>query len=384
MAKELTARERVLKALNYEEPDRIPIDVGASRDSSLVKDEYDLLRKYLKLPPSDPPITSLMMRTVDVDEDVLEHFDIDFRGVYPGSAREMEWIDERTYRDEWNVVRVRPEGSYYFDLRESPLSGDITVQDIANYPWPDPDAPSITAPLKDRVRELREKTDKALVLALPAPMVHISQYIRGFEDWFMDCAANIKIITALFDAVLEVNMQMAKNELEAVGKDVDIAICGDDMGTQSGLQFHPDFFREHLKPRFKKYFDQVHSLAPNIKMLFHSCGSIEPILDDLIEIGVDIINPVQVAAKDMDSAFLNKKYGGRVCFWGAIDTQYVLCSETPEGVKKEVERRINDFGKGGGYVVSAVHNIQPGVPPENIEAMFEHAKEYSRTLYGNT
>jgi uroporphyrinogen decarboxylase len=147
------------------------------------------------------------------------------------------------------------------------------------------------------------------------------------------------------------------------------------------LQFHPDFFREHLKPRYKKYFDQVHTIAPNIKMLFHSCGSIEPILDDLIEIGVDVINPVQVTAKDMDSAYLSKKYGDRVCFWGAIDTQHALPHGTTEEVKKEVERRINDLGRGGGYVVSAVHNIQPGVPPENIETMFEHAKEYSRKFY---
>ncbi len=381
MAKELTSRERVLKSLNFEEPDRIPIDVGASRDSSFVKDEYDILRKYLKLPPSDPPITSLMMRTVDVDEDVYQHFDIDFRGVYPGSSREAEWLDERTYKDNWNIVRVRPEGSYYFDLLESPLSGDITVKDIANFDWPDPDAAAITAPLKKRVREIREKVDKAIVLCLPAPIVHTSQYLRGFEDWFMDCAADVDLITALFDAVLEVNMQVAKNELEAVGQDVDIAICGDDMGTQGGLQFHPDFFRAHLKPRLKKYFDQVHTIAPNIKMLFHSCGSIEPILDDLIEIGVDIINPVQVTAKDMGSEHLSKKFGKRVCFWGAIDTQHVLPYETPEEVKKEVERRINDFGRGGGYVVSAVHNIQPGVPPENIEAMFEHAKEYSRKFY---
>jgi uroporphyrinogen decarboxylase len=381
MAEKLTSRERVLKALNFEEPDRVPIDLGSTRDSSIVKEEYNLLRKHLEMQPKEVPFTSQMMRTVNVDEELLDYFDIDFRGIYPGPTKKREWIDERTYKDDWGIVRVQPEGSYYFDQKEFPLSGEISISDIRSYPWPDPDSSSVTEPLRKQLADVRNNTDKAAVVGLPAPIVHTSQYLRGFEDWYIDCAADTKLIDALFDSVLEVNYTIARRILEEVGNEADIAMCADDLGTQDGLQFSPVFFREHIKPRLKKYFDMIHSTAPNIKLLFHSCGGIESVLSDLIEIGVDIINPVQVSANGMDSKILSKKYSGGICFWGAIDTQYVLWKGNPANVKEEVEKRINDLGKGGGYIVSAVHNIQPGVPPENIVTMFEHAKTYSSEFY---
>jgi len=377
----MTNRERILKAINHEEPDRVPIDLGSTINSSIVKEAYDELRNYLGMEPTNPKIIYRMLRVVDVDDDVHDYFQTDVRGVFPGEHSSVEHIDENTYKDEWGVVRSKFPGVYYFEQRESPLSGDISQSDIINYKWFNPDDPNIVKGLKEQVREIRDNFDCAIVLTVPSCFIHKSQYLRGFEDWYLDCGMNVKRIETLFDIILDLNTRVTKNLLSEVGEEVDIVTIGDDLGTQRSLQVSPDFFRKSIKPRFEKYFNVVHQFSPDLKILFHSCGSIEPILDDLIDIGVDIINPVQVSAANMDSAYLGEKYGDRLAFWGAIDTQHVLPYGSPEEVKREVERRIRDLGKGGGYVLDAVHNIQPGVPPKNIVTMYEHAKAFSKNFY---
>jgi len=200
--------------------------------------------------------------------------------------------------------------------------------------------------------------------------------LRGFEDWYMDCAGNVKLLETLFDKVLEINMVIAEKILKQAAKHVDIIKMADDIGMQTGLQVSPDFFRKFIKPRFKKYTDLIRRFAPDTIIHIHSCGSIEAILKDFIEIGINVINPVQVSAKNMDPKTLKSKYGNDLSFWGAIDTQSVLNRMNEAEVKKEVEKTIDILGEGGGYILSAVHNIQPDVPPENIVAMFEHAKKY--------
>ena len=163
--------------------------------------------------------------------------------------------------------------------------------------------------------------------------------------------------------------------LAEVGDDLDAAMCGDDLATQKQLQMSPEDYRQYIKPRHEKYFRQVHEMS-DAKVVFHTCGSVFGVIDDFIETGVDILNPVQTSAIGMDPVQLKKTYGDRMCFWGAIDTQNVLNGGTIEDVKKEVENCIEQFGEGGGYVLAACHNIQPDVPVENILAMLRHAREY--------
>ena len=163
--------------------------------------------------------------------------------------------------------------------------------------------------------------------------------------------------------------------LNEVGQAVDVVTCGDDVGAQHGLQISHDHYLKYVKPRHEKYFRQVHDLTM-AKLLYHTCGSVVSIIDDLIEIGVDALNPVQVSAAGMDPAELKRKYRRRMAFWGAMDTHHVLPKGSVNDVKKMVEARIEQMGEGGGYVLSAVHNIQPDVPLDNILAMFEHAREY--------
>ncbi|MCK5878812.1 MAG: hypothetical protein KAH24_03470, partial [Holophagae bacterium] len=192
-------------------------------------------------------------------------------------------------------------------------------------------------------------------------------------------AANTTFLDALFDRVLEITMELARRELELVGPDVDIVFCADDLGSQDGLLVSPDHYRRHIKPRHKKYFDQIHSMT-SAKIGFHSCGSVVSVVDDLIEIGVDVLNPIQVTAAGMDPLTLKKKYGDRLAFWGAMDTQHVLPNGSVGDVQRMVEERIGQLGEGGGYILSSCHNIQPDVPTENVLAMFEHARTYRPTF----
>lgn len=376
MARRMTHRERLVAAISHEQPDMIPIDLGGTRDSSIVVEGYEKLKKHFGI-EAENKLCDRMMRVVRIDEKILRTLDIDTRSIFPGAPIKdrVQELGPHRYRDAWSVERVKPEHSYYYDQVSFPLSGEITISDITNYPWPDPDDPGLVQGLKDQVKWIRENTDCAAILTLPAPFVHISQYLRGFEDWFCDFVLNPRLREALFDAVLEVTLQIAKNELKEVGQDVDVVICADDLGTQDGLQISYDDFLKYVKPRFEKYFRQIHDLSP-AKALFHTCGSVASIIEDLIEIGVDVLNPVQVTAAGMNPAELNKKYRGRMAFWGGMDTQKILPRGSVKDVEKAVEELIEQMGEGGGFVLSSVHNIQPDVPLENILAMFGHAREY--------
>lgn len=372
MPSEMTHRERVMAALSHRQPDKVPIDLGGTRDSTIVVEGYERLKEYLGV-RDENRLTSRMMQVVDVHETILQALDIDTRGVFPRTTPDV-LIGEDRYRDEWGVERVRPPGSHYFDQVTFPLSGEITVRDIARYRWPDPTAPIRREGLKERVRQIR-RTGCAAVLNLQSGFVHISQYLRGFTDWFIDLASDKKLAAALYDAVLEVNLGINRTLLEEVGGEVDVVMASDDLGLQNGLMVSPELYRELFKPRQRRYFQQMHDLSP-AKLFFHTCGSVAAILDDLIEIGVEVLNPVQVTAAGMDPSTLKRRYGDRLAFWGAIDTQYVLPRGSVAEVKAEVERRIEELGAGGGYVLGAVHNIQPDVPVENIIVMYRHAREY--------
>jgi uroporphyrinogen decarboxylase len=198
--------------------------------------------------------------------------------------------------------------------------------------------------------------------------------LRGLDQILMDLLTNPGFVRALLEKLLEINMIATGRFLKEVGPYIHIFKTADDLGTQQGLMMSPETYRSLIKPIHKRYFDFVKSKT-EAKIFFHSCGNISEIMADLIEIGVDIINPVQVSAMP-NTADLKKRFGDRVVFWGAVDTQKVLPYGSPENVEQEVRKRIDDLAAGGGYVVAAVHSIQPDVPPENIIAMAEVARKY--------
>ena len=379
----LTHRERVLRSLRHEEPDRVPFDLGGTSNSTIHIEAYQGLKAHFGIEAEDTFLNT-WLQSVVVHEPILQALDIDFRCVAYGpsdSKPEIE-VGEDGLQDEWGVLRRKPPGSFYYDLVKPPLAGPITIHDIVNYPWPDPCDPGHTRGLRDRALAYRQNTDYAIVLRLPSVFVHTTQFLRGFEDWFLDVGGDRRLAGALFDATVERTSALAEEILKAAGDLADVVVTSDDLGYQRSPLISPELYRSLFKPRHKKYFETVKKHTGAF-LHFHCCGSIHALLDDLIDIGVDAIHPVQVAANGMDSGILGPRFGDRLSFWGAVDTQRVLPNGTPEEVRTEVRRRVEDLAPGGGYILGAVHNIQPGVPVENIIAMYEAGEEYGRYPIGD-
>lgn len=377
MKETLSSRERVLRAVSLKEPDRVPLDFGSHINSSIHRTAYANLVEFLHLPGDSPPqLVNRMMQDVAIDPPVLETLGIDTRGVFQGSPEVIGTIDLEagTWDDEWGVFWRMPKGGHYYDLFRAPLAGEISIHDISSYPWPDPDDPGISRPIQQQIDRLRRETDCALILNLPSMFVHQSQYMRGFQDWYLDLAAQPSLSEALFDAVLEIKMGYATQILKVAGNQVDIVMTADDMGSQKSLQFSPDLYRRMFKPRNARYMDLIrrYSDAP---ILLHTCGSVFDIVDDLADIGVQILNPVQTRAANMAPELLKERFGNKMAFWGAVDIQHVLPFGDETEVRNEVQHLFRTLGAGGGWVISPSHNIQPEVPAKNLVTMYGEALE---------
>lgn len=374
----MSHRERVMRALSHREPDRVPLDLGGTRSSSLVVECYEKLNRHLGV-EAPTRIFSKWLNIAHPSEAMLARFDIDTRSVGQGSPD--NWQDRTlsgdSYEDEWGVVRSRPAGSLYYDLTGSPFAGDVDVADVEKFPWPDPHDPGRCRSLAESAARLHQETDYAVVLNMPGGIVHQAQFLRGFENWFADLIANPAFFQALMEKLSDLWIDMAKDELDAVGNNADICFCGDDVAFQDGPMMSMDLYRKMIKPHHKRLFGYIKSRS-SAKIVYHTCGSVVHLIPDLIEMGVDGINPVQVSAKGMDTRALKRDFGRDICFWGAIDTQQILPFGKPAEVAGEVKRRIDDLSPGGGYVLCAVHNIQADVSPENICAMYDTAREYGR------
>lgn len=373
----MTSRERVLCALNHSEPDRVPLDLGGTHDSSIVVEGYDRLKAHFGV-TTPTRILQRMTRAAEVDEAVLRALAIDTRAVVLGSPHGSvaAELGPREYRDLWGVERVHPEGGYYYDQRRAPLEGPITVSDVKRHSWPDPEDPGFMDGIAERIAWIRAHTDAAAILTLPAPFVHLSQFIRGFQGWYTDFILGADVLEALFDTILDITLRIAERELKAFGRKVEVVRCGDDLGGQNGLQVSREHYRRYIRPRHARFFRRVRELTP-AKLMFHSCGSIVDILPDLVDMGVQIINPVQVSARGMDPMRLKKEFGRELVFWGGTDSQKIVPFGTVAEIKGMVENLIDTLGAGGGFVFSNCHNIQPDVPIENVVAMFSHAREYT-------
>jgi uroporphyrinogen decarboxylase len=365
-----------MKALNHEESDRVPIDLNGTYASGILTQAYEPLKAYLDIGGVTEEMAGRSATAV-VEEEVLRRFQVDTRKVVVRIPDlRMQRNPDGTQTDQWGVTWGKPEdGNWY--VTHSPLEGEPTVADIERYPFPDPDEKAILDGLYDEVSRLHHDTDFAVCLNLPSRLVHQIQFLRGYAESLMDLLVNRPFIEALMDRITEINVRIARNVLALVGDMVDVICIGDDLGTQSGPVMSLETYRDLIKPRQQRLLDTIktHTQA---HVWYHSCGSVSAFLPDLIEIGVDALNPVQVSAKDMDPQTLKREFGKDLTFWGGIDTQQVLPFGTPEEVAAEVRRRFAELGPGGGWVCAAVHNIQPGVPPENICALFDTALECGR------
>ena len=379
----MTSRERILKALRHEEPDRVPFDLSSTPVTGIHRVAYGNLRRAMGLPASEVRVWHLMQQLAWVEDDVHEALQTDARGLrpQPPSAWQLRTSqDERYvyYTDEWGIGRrSQREDGYYFDLCTSPLAAAQKVADIERYAFPDPVDEARFAGLRQLAEQGRSE-GRAFVLGGICPgMLEMGQWLRGFENFYCDLAGNRPLAEALCDKIIELKMQYWEKALALTGDLVDVVQEGDDYGSQHQLQISPELFRQVFKPRLARLVAHIKKCAPHVHLFFHSCGSIRDILPDLIEVGVDILNPVQVTAAGMHSGQLKKAFGESLSFWGGgVDTQRVLPTGTPAQVRDEVKRRLDDFAPGGGFVFAAVHNIQADVPPENILAMREAVWEF--------
>ena len=374
----MTHRDRILSALKHAEPDRVPLDLGSTGATTITVKAYERLRAYLGLAVESPPVLwSFRSTTVIPDEAILRHFDVDARPVLLGSplGRPDRKLSEDMFLDEWGVLWTR-HGASHFINSDGPFASltEPVPQDLEKHNWPEPLDPGRFQGLRERARKLHEETDYAVVLNLSNGPVHQCQYVRGYGTWLEDLLLRPVFAEALMDRVVDILIQIANRALEEAGAYVDLVTFGDDIATQNAPLMRPDLYRKMIKPRHKALADTIHRHGKPI--LYHSCGSVYALVRDLIEVGIDALNPVQVSAVDMATDRLKREYGSELAFWGAIDTHRVLPRGTPEEVREEVERRLDDLQAHGGYVLCAVHNIQPEVPPENVVAMYETALEH--------
>jgi len=377
----MTHRERLLTALDHREPDHVPLDLASTVTTGITARAYGALARHLGFDPQAPVIDRIQ-QLAQPSSEVLDRLDIDTRPLYcgaPDCVRDEE-IGDGLWKDEWGVVRKLANSGLYYDLQSWPFTGDEALRDLEAFPWPDPDDPGRVRGMREQARELHEHTDYAVVLNLPVAFITQTQFSLGFENWFMKLVQEPEYLGRLCDLALDSMLRVAQHVFDEVDDHFDVIWIGDDISGQNGPMQSLRHYREVLKPRQRRILDFIrqHSGA---KVLYHGCGSMTPFLDDLIEMGVSAFNPVQVSAVDMDSAMLKKRFGDRLSFWGGIDTQHVLPTGSPEDVRAEVKRRIDDLAPGGGYVVHSVHNLQADVPPENIVAMFDYAREYSAEFY---
>ena len=369
----LTHRERVLAALNHQTPDRIPVDIAGTGATQINFDAYNNLKAYLGLDPGPTRILSRRSHLAVADDEILRRLDVDCRGIRPpGPDRSPERdLPDGSIIDNWGVTWAKPAKGHYY-VKEPVFTGDLTANTLSQYDWSNPDDPGYVHGLRNRAQSLHEETDYFVVLDLPVGFGHQAQFMRGYDSWLMDLADDMSAAEALADAVLDVWMAISRNLLRACSPYIDGIYYADDIAFQHGPMMRREMFLTYLKPRLKRIFDMIREES-DAKIIFHSCGSVVSVIPDLIEIGIDSLNPVQVSADGMDTAFLKKEYGKDLAFWGAIDTQHVLPFGTPDDVRKEVKRRVANLADSGGYVVASVHNIQAEVPPENIVAMVEAA-----------
>ncbi len=371
----MNPRERVIASLSHQEPDRIPTSLGGSAHK-LADSRYVLLKERFGLSGESPQrLTGAYLS--HVDNRVLDALGVDVRYVHlrPYSGYRAEVCSDGTWTDEWGLKHRVLEGGYY-ELGGTPLA-DATIADLERYPWPDPHDPARVEGLKEEVLDLYHHTDYAIGAYRPtiSGIFEMSHYLTGMEKLLVDTVINKPFVDALFWKLAEVLGEFYRVYLGIVGPYVQIVELADDLGTQIGPMISPKAYRELLRDKHAYLAQIVKENAPGARFLLHSCGSVKAFIPDFIEAGFDILNPVQPLAQGMDPTVLKAEYGNEICFLGGVDVQQTMRGPV-EGVRAEVRQRIEELGRGGGYILAPSHNFGDDVPMENILAFFEAAREY--------
>jgi uroporphyrinogen decarboxylase len=359
----MNSRERTLAAINHQQPDRPPLYI------SLTPQLAEKLSESAGL-PFELPIDAMESARIS-HMGLLTHLGVDIvcvAATTPPAGQTVQLPDGRI-KNEWGMV-LRNAG-LYDEFDEFPLAQAATKKDILNYPFPDH---RIEARY-DSAKEMIQKygNSHAIIGNVETMFFEISWYLTGLEKLMIDLLMEAEYVPALFDKIMEQIIIAGK---KLIGMGVDFLWCGDDFGGQQGMLIDPELWRKIIKPRVKYMFEEFRKVRPDLKIAWHSCGSILPIIPDFIEVGLDILNPIQPLAKGMEPEFLKKNYGRDLVFFGGIDVQELLPFGTPQMIKDEVRRRIDILGKDGGYIIAPAHNIQADTPVENVLAFINAVLTY--------
>jgi len=374
----MNSRERVLATLSHRVPDRVPIDFGSFPGAtSMNVRAYQNLLQYLGI-KREVRIGALIMFTAEIDGDILDRFHVDTKTVTPSRALSDYNFPEEFMDRPWSV-KWRRSTDYTYAPVEGPFQKIVhpTLDDLKSFKWPKPSEVEDFSQWREKGKKLRRESDKALVARVPPGIFTLAQFMRGLEGWMTDLILNRQFSDAFHEKLAEIWTETVGGVIEALGDNVDIIMFGDDFGLQNQPIVSPQMFRERMKPLMKRMIGKIKSQT-KAKIALHTCGSVFAYMDDFVDIGIDVLNPLQSNAKDMEASKIKEKAGRNLALWGGIDTHEVLPGGTPNDVRQEVKRKISVLGKGGGYMLSADHNILTDVPPENLITMFEAAVEYGK------
>jgi uroporphyrinogen decarboxylase len=400
----MTSRDRVLAALDHREPDQVPIDCSGHRSSGMAAIVYPRLRKYLGLPATTIRVYDPIQQLAILDEDVLDRFGVDTielgRGFALDDASWADWVlpdgtpckmpawalPERR-QGEWvfrsatgKTIGRMPDGALFFEQCSWPFleSEDLDhlADAFAESMWTALRSPPGTPGLSPQdlaagAKRLRARTSRAIIGLFGGNLLETGQFLYRNDNFLMLLAAEPARVHRFLDKLVEFHLANLERFLGAVGPYIDIVLFGDDLGMQTGPQTSPAMYREFFKPRHALMWRRAKELA-NVKVMLHCCGGVRPLLADLIDAGLDAINPVQISCRGMNAAELKRDFGKDLTFWGGgCDTQKILPEGTPEQVRAHVRQQVEIMAPGGGFVFQQVHNIMANVPPENIVAMFD-------------
>jgi uroporphyrinogen decarboxylase len=403
----MSSRERILASLNHCEPDRIPIDFSGHRSSGIMAAAYARLRDYLDLPRKPVRVYDPVQQLAIVDEDVLDRFGVDTIELGRAFALEDEhwtewelpggvsclmpvWAKPERLEGEWvirsksgRVLARMPDGVLYFEQAYYPFAENDDLDRICEAfqecMWTavaSPPGPLIAGSegaecLARGARQLREQTDRAIIGLFGGNLLEIGQFFYRNDNFFMLLAGSPQRAHRFLDRILEIHMANLEAFLSAAGPSIDVVLFGDDLGMQNGPQISPRMYHEFFQPREKLMWSRAKELA-GAKVMLHCCGGVRELLPGLIEAGLDAINPVQITCRGMDPASLKRDFGGKLAFWGGgCDTRDLLIHGSQTEVREHVQKLMDIWRPGGGYVFQQVHNIMADVPPANIVAMFD-------------
>lgn len=395
----MTSRERVLAALQHREPDKVPVDFGGMRSTGIMAIAYNRLKQFLGITAGETRVYDPTQQLAEPEKEILDLFEVDVvdlnnsfgrksekwrewalpdgsRGKMPVDSYPIWENSEWVLKDGNRTHAHMPPGCLYFESSNPVLERVETTAQLKKVKWKTYLTDEQLRDLEDKAKFLYENTDYAIMGGFGGNILECGQELRGWANFMMDLVSNRTFAEDLMDELVEMHLTNLDMYLEAVGDYIQIIQMGDDMGTQETSQISLDMYRELVKPRHRKVYQYVKEHS-RLYVFLHSCGSIYNLIPDLIEIGVDILNPVQTSAGGMDPARLKKEFGSKITLWGGgCDTQDVLPRATPEEIDAHVKERIRTFAPGGGFVFTQIHNVQADVPPENILAMFNAVKKY--------